>query len=177
MPPREIPADVRAAILALMADEITPKLNAARAEAGSPLMEGDRRGVALVGADGQPVRVGTIAKTKAGQAVTIDDAAALEWVREHAPTEIVENIRPHYRAELVKQIQTYGGPLHRGEIVKVPWATVDTRPGTARVDRPGDPDSAERAAAFDAIRAAMARGELDLGGLVRGELGSGEPGQ
>lgn len=170
----------KAALLALIADEINDRLAEARDAIAQHRMEGDRIGVALPGPDGTPVRIGTISLPKPTTTVTVDEAALLQWAREHMPHEVetVTRVRPATVRALVDQVRRYGGLLDpdTGEVIEVPWATTTQRPTSPRVERPGDRDSEDRRLAWEAVLAAARRGEIHFG-LLRPELESNHPGQ
>lgn len=170
--------EVRAAVLALMADEIADRLATERAAAADGRLEGDRVGVALPGPDGRPVRIGTITIPKPSTTVDVDEAALVKWAEQHMPHEVVtiKQVRDATRRKLVDEVKKYGGVVDpaTGEVTPVPWATLAEKPGAPRVDRPGTRGSVQRDQAWAVVLAAVARGELNLGEIVRPEIGPGD---
>ncbi|MFV2195269.1 hypothetical protein [Nocardiopsis sp. LOL_012] len=163
--------EMRAAVLALLKGDVTAEYDKARADVGSTLMEGDRRGIALPGPDGRPVRIGTAYKPNDTVTVLVDDDAALRWLKEYLPHEVTEAPRPGVMDRLKDEVRKFGGVLVRGEVVEVPWAEMDRRSAAPYVKRPAGEEQ-ERAKA--AVFAAFERGELSLEGLLARGIGAGE---
>lgn len=129
--------------------------------ADSGLGVGDRVGVRVPGPDGAQVRVGTVRVDPGARVVLFDERKLVAFVREHAPTELTEAVRPKFREELTRQIKEHGGWVNpaTGEVVPVPGAVVEERGPRVYV--------APEEGAAELIRQAHARGALpELGGFM-----------
>lgn len=99
------------------------------------------------GADRWRTAFGSVSVSQKQDSVEVaDEAAFLRWVREHAPAEVVEQVRDSYRKAVLKQLQP--GPdgtvvdARTGEVVE--WAAV--RPGGTRYLSVRDGADAKQAA-------------------------------
>lgn len=131
---------------------------------------GERKDVHLRDADGRRVKVATVrVDTAPVSAKVTDERAFVAWVRENAPTELVDAVRESYTKRLLAQVKDDpdGRAMNpAGELVQVPGITREV----------GDPKVvvSPAAGAADAIADAWRRGDLpQWDGLMR-EIGPGE---
>lgn len=126
---------------------------------------------ARTGADRWRTPYGTVSVAARKDAVeVVDERALLDYVREHAPTELVEQVRDSFRKALLARLTLAGDQVvdaTTGEVV--PWAGV----------KPGGQDYLSVRDAGDAKQAAveMVLGHLDeVAGFARpaGEIQGGE---
>lgn len=92
------------------------------------MTEGERKDVHVRDADGNRVKVGTIRVDQAPtNARVTDEAAFLAWVKVHAPTEVVETVRPSYAARVLDLVKRHGQMPHpaTGELVDVPGVSLE----------------------------------------------------
>jgi hypothetical protein len=106
----------RAVAARVLSDAIKVVAEDARAALEPDMRPRDRIVAEL--ADGTPI--GAVERTRAAKrAVVTDEAALLAWVKTHAPTEVVESVRPAYVERLKADAKRDGryAVLPDGEIV------------------------------------------------------------
>lgn len=96
-------AALRAAVLKALSKKVGAAEKAAKSIVQEELDPGDRKGAVLD--DGTDI--GTVSYTKgtAAKPLVADEREFTEWVLDHAPTEVIQTVRPAYRDSLLKRLQ------------------------------------------------------------------------
>lgn len=127
------------------------------AKAQLELVAGERK-AAIV--NGQVI--GYVTECKGRRRTTVDDAALLEWVKIHNPTEIELSVRPAFRKKLVDEVTKIGALLDSDGLVSDAIQVVEGKPY---------PMCTVTEVADDVLRGILAHGRLTVDGL-RDELPS-----
>lgn len=101
-------AAARAAILKTLYDQVKAAFTAAKADVMDHLDPGDRKHAVLD--NGGDLGTVSVSIGRASAAVH-DETAFLKWVRENRPDEIVETVRPSFRAHILKIAADTGAPV------------------------------------------------------------------
>lgn len=78
----------------------------AEAKAELSMVAGERKAAIVNG-----TRIGYLTLANGKRSTEVDEHALVEWVKEHAPGEIVEAVRPSYRSKLV------AGAIQKGALI------------------------------------------------------------